>query len=153
MEYLQDIRWWHIVAFLVVCGFFFGKGGVVRQEYRAKLKILDDRFVGCDPKAYYRIFKAGRPEKFEIDIDRLDLPEGEELEFTINGSRLAMVKVDRGGEAEFEHWSDDKNVRVPKIKRGDEVVIKYKGKDVMEGTYEQTIKDKKKLEPIAFNSQ
>jgi len=152
MEFLDSISWWHILAALFVYGFFFGKGGRIRQEYTAKIKIIDDRFVGCDPQASYRIFKPSKPEKFEIEIDRLDLPEGEEMEFFVNGSRIAVVKVDSQGEAEFEKWSDDKEVRVPKIRQGDEVLIRYKGEDVMEGTYAQTIRDSKRLQPTPLKS-
>lgn len=119
---------------------FFGesKGGSVVKRFTADLLILDARFENCRPEADYTIFKEGKPVKLEIEVEALSIPEGDELEFCINGKLLAKVLVDKSKEAEFEHYSDE-GVSFPEISAGDEVVIRYQNVDVLRGTFELTL--------------
>lgn len=137
MDYFLQFHWWYIP--IGVIGFFLvfgkGKGGLVVKSFTAKMQILDDRFQGCDPEAEYVIFKEGKPVKLEIEIERLTIPVGDELEFHINGNLLATVLVEQDGEAEFDHYSDE-GVAFPAIDAGDELVVRYQNVDVLKGTFE-----------------
>lgn len=136
MEYFLEFHWWYLVVAIVLCFVFFGesKGGIVVKRLCANLEILDDRFKDCRPQAEYSIFKEGKPDHLEIEIERLSIPVGEELEFFLNGKLLADVKVKKNREAEFDHWSDE-GVEFPVVNSGDEVVIKYRKSDVLRGTF------------------
>lgn len=135
MDYFLEFHWWYIlVGFFLLILFNKGKGGVVVKRFTANMKILDQRFIECLPEATYSVFKKGKPEKIDIEIENLFLQTGEELEFLINGKVLSHVKVKSNKEAEFEHWSDE-GVDFPKIHEGDELVIKYQGIDVLKGTF------------------
>lgn len=125
-----------LVLFLKVFGGGKSRGGRVITRYTAKFQILDPRFETSRPEADYNIFKDGKPHKFEIDLERLPLSEGEELKFYINGKLLSDVKVDNELEAKFEHWSDE-DVDFPQIIEGDILDIIFKGAHVMQGIFEQ----------------
>lgn len=135
MDYFFEFHWWYILIAFIFFLAFSGKGGIVVTRLTARLKILDDRFIGCLPEADYCIFKEGEPHKFEIEIEDLAIPVGEELEFQINGETLAFVKVTSKNKAKFEQWSDG-NVKFPIIKKGDEIDIKYEGEVVLKGTFQ-----------------
>jgi len=132
----MEFHWWYILIVLVVVFIIFGKskGGVVVKRYTANMQILDERFSDCRPEADYTIFKEGKPEKIDIDIENLSIPVGDELELHLNGNLLAKIEVKRNHEAEFEHWSDEA-VTFPKIKAGDELVVKYQNTDVLKGSF------------------
>ena len=137
MEYFLDFHWWYILVGLALLILFTGKGGRVIKRYSADLEVLDPQFNDCLLEADYSIFKEGKPEKIEIEVERLPLDVGELLELLelyINGSHLADMKVKKDKEAEFEHWSDG-DVHFPKIREGDLIVIKYLGKDILKGTF------------------
>ena len=136
MDYFLEFHWWYIVVGII---FFFiifgkGKGGAVVKRVTANMEILDQRFEGCVPEAKYSTFKEGSPDHIEIEVERLSIQAGEELEFQLNGKTLAKVKVERDKEAEFDHWSDE-GVDFPVIKEGDKLVIKYQNVDVLKGTF------------------
>ena len=135
MEDLQ-FHWWYVPIALVLAFILFGrsKGGVVRQRYEARLDALDPRFEQCRWEAEYKQFKEGSPDHIEIELENLALEPGEKLELRLNGALLAEVEVDRSREAEFDHWSDE-DVSFPRITDGDELVIRYRGVDVMRGTF------------------
>jgi|GEM_PF-3401330 len=143
MEYLTQFHWWYVPVGIVLAFVFFGKGGkggIVVKRFSATFEILDDRFKTSRPEADFCVFKEGKPVKLEIDVERLALQIGDELEFYINGKLLAKVPVKKDGrdcEAEFEHYSDE-GVDFPHIKEGDEVVIRYDSVDVMKGRFAQT---------------
>jgi len=140
MEYFTEFHWWYVPVGIVLAFVFFGKGGkggIVVKRYTATFEILDDRFKTCRPEADFSIFKEGKPVKLDIDIERLTLPLGDELEFYINGELLAKVPVRKDGrdmEAEFEHYSDE-GVDFPHIVEGDELVIRYESADVIKGRF------------------
>ena len=54
---------------------------MVVKRYSADLDVLDERFTDCVKEAEYLIFKPGKPDKIEIEIEKLPLDEGEVLEF------------------------------------------------------------------------
>ena len=136
MEYFFQFHWWYVLVGIVLIFAFFGKGkgGVVVQRFRADLEILDPRFEGCRPEADYCIFKGGKPDHIEIEIEKLSIPVGDQLAFFINGELLAHVEVQRDKEAEFDHWGDD-GVVFPVVKAGDTLVIQYQNTDVLKGTF------------------
>ncbi len=134
MEYFMQFHWWYVLVIIVLWFMFTGKGGIVVKAYEANLVILDSRFEGCVPEASYSIFKKGQPDKIDIEVDKLSLPKGEELELLLNGVSFATMKVEADHEADFEHWSDE-NISFPKIQEGDELVIKYQGTPVLKGTF------------------
>jgi len=101
------------------------------------MQILDDRFQGCDPDADYSIFKEGKPDHIDIEIERLTIPVGDELELYLNGKLLSKVIVKRNKEAEFDHWADE-DVTFPKVKEGDELIVKYQGSDALKGIFMDT---------------
>jgi len=138
MDYFLEFHWWYVLLGLVVFVLLFGKskGGVVVKRYSAYLEVLDERFTGCTQEAKYLVFKPGKPEKIEIEVEKLPLDVGEMLEFQINGKHLANVLVEKDKEAEFEHYSDE-GVSFPKIKAGDEVTIKYQGKNIIQGEFQE----------------
>ena len=142
MEYFSQFHWWYVPLGIVLAFIFFGKGkgGIVRKSFTADFQILDDRFKSCRPEADFCIFAEDQPVKLDIDIERLPLDIGEELEFYINGELLAKVPVKKDGrdrEAEFEHYSDE-GVAFPHIAEGDELVIRYEGVDVIKGRFSES---------------
>ena len=141
MEYLTQFHWWYIPLGIVLVFVFFGKGGdkggIVVKRFSATFDILDERFKTCRPEADFLIFKEGKPVKLEIEVERLTLEIGDELEFYINGNLLAKVPVRKDGrdrEAEFEYYSDE-GVDFPHIVEGDELVIRYESVDVIQGRF------------------
>jgi len=131
----MEFHWWYILIAVVVFMIFGkGKGGIVVKRFTANMQILDDRFNDCKPDADYVIFKEGKPDNLDIEIERLSIPIGDEVEFHINGKLLAKVNVKGNREAEFDHYSDE-GVYFPKINEGDTLVVKYQNVDVMKGTF------------------
>lgn len=132
----MQFHWWYILIGIVLLFLIFGKGkgGVVVKRVRAKFEVLDPRFQDCRPEADYCIFKPGKPEHIDIEIENLSIPVGEELAFFINGASLACVTVKRNKEAEFDHWSDE-DLSFPVIIEGDELLVKYQGNDVLKGIF------------------
>ena len=140
MDYLTQFHWWYVPVLLILLFVFTAdsKGGLVQKKFAAVFQILDDRFQGCKPEADFCVFRAGKTVKLEIEVERLAIPLGEELELYINGALLAKVPVKKdgsGAEAEFEHYSDE-GVDFPTIVEGDEIVIRYEGIDVITGRFE-----------------
>lgn len=135
MDYFLEFHWWYLlVGFFLFIFFGKGKGGGVVKRFSAKMEILDKRFEECRPEVTYAIFKEGSPDHIEIELENLFLEVDEELEFHINGKLLAIVKVKRDREAEFDHWSDE-GVDFPVIKGGEELVVKYQNIDVLKGIF------------------
>ena len=139
MEYLMQFHWWYlllpfVLLILFVMIFGEGKGGIVVKRFTAKLSVIDERFKGCQPEANYSIFKEGQPDRINIEVEELHLSPGEELDFQLNGTSIAIVKVEKDREAEFDHWSDE-NVTFPVVAESDELVIKYQGFDVLKGIF------------------
>ena len=132
----MEFQWWYPFVGLFLAFLIFGKrkGGIVVTRVSADLRVLDPRFAGCRPEAKYSTFKDGSPDHIEIELDDLSLSEGEEVEFHLNGTLLARVPVKRNREAEFDHWSDE-DVDFPVIRAGDELLVRYLGADVMQGTF------------------
>lgn len=137
MDYFMEFHWWYLIIGIVVLFLFFGKskGGVVVKRLTANMHILDERFQGCEPEADYSIFKEGKPDHIDIEIERLTIPVGEELELQLNGKTFAKFVVKRNNEAEFDYWSGE-GVKFPKINEGDELVIRYKNVDVLKGVFQ-----------------
>ena len=48
------------------------------------------------------------------------------------GKAFDGVKVEKDREAEFDHWSDE-DVTFPVVTMGDELIIRYRGTDVLKG--------------------
>lgn len=138
MDYFLEFHWWYVLIGFVLLIKFTGKskGGIVVKGFTADMQILDERFNDCDPDASYYIFKAGKPDHIDIEVERLSIPVGDELEFYLNGKLLAKAEVKKDKEAEFDHWSDE-DVYFPKINEGDELVVKYQNEDVIKGTFKQ----------------
>ncbi len=136
MDYFLQFHWWYVLIAFILIFIFTGKsrGGLVVKRFTADLQILDDRFQGCDPDADYSIFKEGKPDHIDIEIERLNIPVGDELEFLLNGKLLAKVNVKRNKEAEYDHWGDE-DVSFPKVNEGDELVVKYQGVDALKGVF------------------
>jgi hypothetical protein len=134
MEYFFEFHWWYVLVGLIIIAGLTGKGGRVVKMYSADLKILDERFKNCMPKAEYKIFKEGQPDKIDIEVENLPLKIDETLDVLINGALLSRISVKIGKEAKYEHWSDE--AYFPQIKKGDVVVINYFGKKFLEGTFE-----------------
>lgn len=136
MDYFLQFHWWYVPIAIILLFAITGKskGGVVVKRFTADMQILDERFQGCDPDADYSIFKEGKPDHIDIEIERLTIPVGDELEFYINGELLAKVNVKRNREAEFDHWSDE-DVVFPKVKDGDELIVRYQGIDALKGIF------------------
>lgn len=136
MEYFSEFHWWYVLVVVVVFMLLTGKrkGGVVVKRFDAKMSILDPRFSGCEPEASYSVFKEGSPDHMEIELENLSLAVGEELEFYVDGSLLAKVKVEKDREAEFDHWSDE-GVAFPAIQGGERVSVCYQGAEVLQGTF------------------
>jgi hypothetical protein len=132
----MEFHWWYIVVGVILFFMVFGKskGGVVVQRFTANMEILDPRFDGCHTEADYSIFKEGSPDHIEIEVERLTIPVGDELDFQLNGKSLAIVRVERDMEAEFDHWSDE-GIYFPAIKDGDELIIKYQNTNVLKGIF------------------
>ena len=132
----MEFHWWYLLVGFVLAFVVFGKGkgGVVVKRFTANLEILDQQFEGCRPEAKYSIFKEGKPDHIEIELEGLTIAVGEELEFQLNGKTLAKVNVEPDKEAEFDHWSDE-DVYFPPIREGDELVIKYQNVEVLKGTF------------------
>lgn len=136
MDYFLEFHWWYVFVGIILIFMLFGKskGGVVVKRFTANIEVLDERFSGCQTEAKYTIFKEGKPDHIEIEVEKLSIPVDEELEFQLNGTTLAKVRVKRNKEAEFDHWSDE-GVDFPVIKQGDMLVIKYQGVDVLRGIF------------------
>ena len=136
MEYFLQFHWWYVLVGVILFFILFGKGkgGIVVKRFKANMQILDDRFQDCDPEADYSIFKEGKPDHIDIDIEKLTIPVGDVLEFYLNENLLAKVSVKPNKEAEFDHWGDE-GVSFPKVNEGDELVVKYQGTDVLKGVF------------------
>ncbi len=136
MDYFFEFHWWYVPVGIVLVFMMFGKGkgGFVVKRLTADMEVLDDRFADCRFEADYATFKEGEPDHIEIELERLSIPVGDELEFLINGELLAVVAVERDKEAEFDHWADE-DVEFPVIQEGDQLVIKYQGLEVAKGTF------------------
>ncbi len=132
----MEFHWWYIPIALVLLFFLFGrgKGGVVARRLTATIQVLDPRFEHCKVEADYCTFKNKGPDHIEIEIERLPLDPGDELDYYINDEHLATVLVSRGREAEFDHWSDEE-ITFPVIQAGDTLTVKHQGSDVMHGTF------------------
>jgi len=139
MDYFLQFHWWYVPLGVVLLFLFFGKskGGIVVKRFSANMQILDDRFQSCDPKADYSIFKKGKPDHIDIEIQRLTIPVGDELELYLNGEHFATVAVKPNKEVEFDPWGDE-GVAFPKVDDGDELVVKYQGDDALKGTFKTT---------------
>ena len=139
MNYFLEFHWWYLVVVFVGFFWIFGskKGGVVTTRYTATLEVKDGRFEQCRSEADYTMFKPGRPHHIDIEIDALPLDAGEEIEFELNGSVLAKVRVKSNREAEFDHWSDG-DVSFPQIQEGDVLVVKHQGLEILRGTFQRT---------------
>lgn len=137
MEYFLQFHWWYILVGIVLFFIFFGKkkGGIVSTRLIAELEVLDERFKGCKPEADYTTFKNDGPDHIDIEIERLSLNEGEEVEFLINGTLLAKVKVKRNNEAEFDHWADE-DIDFPVIHENDELIVIYDNIEVLKGSFQ-----------------
>ncbi|MFK7914030.1 MAG: hypothetical protein AB8B93_08955 [Pseudomonadales bacterium] len=136
MEYFFEFHWWYVLVAFLALVLFTGKrkGGRVVQRFDAELVVLDQRFAGCEPEASYCVFKEGSPDHIEIELENLTLATGEELEFLLDGSLLATVKVEQDKEAEFDHWSDG-DVQFPTVQGGEQLTVRYQGADVLQGTF------------------
>lgn len=136
LDYLLEFHWWYLLVLFALWLALFGrhKGGLVVQRLTAELEVLDERFATCRTEATYSTFKPGTPDHIDIELDRLDLPTGDVLELQLNAQTLATVPVKRNREAEFDHWSDD-GTEFPVIKTGDQLVVRYQGHRVLEGTF------------------
>lgn len=136
MDYFLEFHFWYLIAALPLFMFFGkGKGGIVVKRLSAEMKILDPRFDQCRPDASYAMFKEGSPDHIDIEVKNLFLAVDETLEFQLNGKMLAVAKVKRNKKAKFDHWSDE-GVNFPKIKVGDELVIRYQDVDVLKGRFQ-----------------
>lgn len=137
MDYFMQFHWWYVLIAIVLLMKFTGKGGMVVESFEAEMQILDPRFEGCEPSAEYKIFKKGQPHRIDLEVENLTLPVGDSLSFILNGKLLGEGKVDKSGEAEFEHWADEEGITFPQVKAGDVLVIQYQNKDVLKGTFER----------------
>jgi len=137
MDYFLQLHWWYLLIAFVLLVMFTGKrkGGIVVKSFKAEMQILDDRFQDCDADANYSIFKEGKADHIDIDLEKLIIPIGDELEFHLNGKLLAKVNVKRKKEAEFDHWADEEGVTFPRVNEGDKLVVKYQGTDVLKGVF------------------
>ncbi|MBR9805407.1 hypothetical protein GYB62_02735, partial [bacterium] len=93
------------------------------------------RFEQCRTEAEYTTFVNGSADHIEIDIERLPLAIDDELELFLNGRIFSTIAVRRDKEAEFDNW-DDETLDVPPIKAGDELVIKYENRAILQGVFE-----------------
>lgn len=136
MDYFLTFHWWYIPVAFIVIFLVFGKrkGGVVLSRVTAYLEVLDQRFADCRYEAKYSTFKEGTPDHIEIELKDLTIPVGDEVEFLINGKTLAMAEVKQSKKAEFDYWSDE-GVEFPKIREGDELVIKYQSVEILKGRF------------------
>jgi len=114
---------------------FTGKGGLVKKQYIADLEIMDERFSGCISKASYSIFKEGKPEKVRIKLEELTIPIDDQLELYLNDKNLAKIQVNKNKKAKYRIWSDEDS-QFPEINAGDELTVKYEGKEVLKGFFE-----------------
>ncbi len=137
MDYLLQFHWWYILIGIFLFFILFGKkkGGVVSTRLTADFQILSQRFEGCKPEADYATFKNDGPDHIDIEIKRLPLNEDEQVEFLINGTLLAKVKVKRNKEAEFDHWADE-NIDFPVIHENDELIVIYDNTEVLKGSFQ-----------------
>jgi hypothetical protein len=71
----------------------YGIDFVVIKRVASNLEILDQRFERCILEKKYSIFKEGSPD--QIEVQKILIEVGEELEFQLNRETLSKVRVDR----------------------------------------------------------
>lgn len=88
--------------------------------------------AGGSGKAEREEWDDGSAE-FEVHVRGLDLPDGSEIEFVVDGVTLGRAATS-GGRARLEYDSrrgDD----VPPVAEGRRLVIRHAGEDLLEGTF------------------
>ena len=136
MEYWMEFHWWYIPVVIIVLFIFFGKGGVVIDRFEAKLEAQEARFKDCDAHCTRKFFKNGKDESFQVDIQDIDLPAGDEVAVMINGALLKMLKVKKSKEIEFDIWNDAEDY--PIVQPQDTVEIQYNNKPIFVGVFKET---------------
>ncbi|MBB3167003.1 hypothetical protein [Simiduia aestuariiviva] len=134
MDYFMQFHWWYLFVVFIVLFMFNGKGGVVVRRLSAPLKSQDARFDACRAEAHYVIFKVGKPDKIDIELKNLSIPQGSGLGLSLNNASFAAINVRRNGKAKFEHWTDEP-MTFPVIQLGDELAVKYQGQIVLSGVF------------------
>lgn len=71
--------------------------------------------------------------EFEAHVRDLDLPDGSEIEFVVDGVTLGRV-VTTGGRARLEYDSRDGD-DVPPVADGQRLLIRHAGTDLLEGAF------------------
>lgn len=71
--------------------------------------------------------------EFEAHVRGLDLPDGTEIEFVVEGVTIGQV-VTTGGRARLEYDSRDGD-DVPPVADGQRLVIRHAGADLLEGAF------------------
>jgi len=137
-EYFLEFHWWYVLVAFIILFIFFGesKGGVVTHRFYTDLSAIDDRFSKCVGYSSRSFFKNMKDEKFKVEIDKIPLERGEELDIHINDKFFRTEKVKRNREIEFDIWLDDKLVdNFPKVMPKDKIVVFYNKYPILEGVY------------------
>lgn len=135
MDNLLEFNWWYILIAVIIFAIVKrGKGGVVTKRYEAKLVAVEPSFQGCKTEATYAVFKEGRPDHINIEIDNLPIAAGEEVELLMDGQRFARVKVNRRSSIDFDHWSDE-TTSFPVVSGGEDLCVRFQGSDLFKGTF------------------
>jgi len=140
VEYLLEFHWWYILIAIVIFFIFFGesKGGVVTHRFSADFSAIDDRFSKCIGYSSRSFFKNMKDESFKVEIDKIPLEKGEELEIYINDVFFRLSKVKGNREIEFDIWLDDKKEEeFPKVMPNDKITVFYNKTPILEGVYSE----------------
>jgi len=71
--------------------------------------------------------------EFEAHVRGLDLPDGAEIEFLVDGVTLGRARLTRG-RARLEYDSRDA-ADVPPVAEGQRLAVRHAGRELMEGTF------------------
>lgn len=126
-----------VLLFLVIVAAARGKVRVNSRE----VSDLEARLrpIAGAPPAVRASGKAEREEwddgsaEFEAHVSGLDLPDGTEIEFVVDGVTLGRA-VTTGGRARLEYDSRDGD-DVPPVADGQRLVIRHAGTDLLEGAF------------------
>lgn len=127
------------VLLLVVVIFSAARGKVrinAREvsDLEARLRPAADAVVAvrASGKAEREEWDDGSAE-FEAYVRGLDLPDGSEIEFVVDGVVVGRVPT-RGGKARLDYQSREGD-DVPPIAEGQRLAVRHQGADLLEGSF------------------
>lgn len=107
----------------------------VVEEYEAILRPKRTELLGISSargKGEWKVYEGGS-RQCKVSINHLKLPEGTQLQLTVNGRVIATLIVERGS-ARFRRETE-KGELVPHVRANEILQVLLDGKAILEGSF------------------